>query len=138
MGLDSMGSNFHSEAGKKGAARFWLRFRTDQEFAAAMRAAWRKQKHPPELTQKAVRLGAKALWEKYHNDPSFKRELDEKLRGPRSRGGTASLWNLGEAGFKRRLETGHLAVRARFSDSLGHKLRSSAEVPPKFAPQNSS
>jgi predicted nuclease of restriction endonuclease-like RecB superfamily len=39
-----------------------------------------------------------------------------------------SLWNLGEAGFKRRLETTHISLRARYSDSQGHKLRSSAEV----------
>ena len=38
------------------------------------------------------------------------------------------MWNLGEAGFKRRLEAAHPHVRARFSDSLGHKLRSSKEV----------
>jgi predicted nuclease of restriction endonuclease-like RecB superfamily len=39
-----------------------------------------------------------------------------------------SLWNLGEVGFKRRLETGHEYVRARLSDSKGHRLRSSSEV----------
>jgi len=59
---------------------------------------------------------------------------------PRSRGNSTpgsgnhgpeaakSLWNLGEAGFKRRLDTADAGVRARFSDSRGHRLRSSAEV----------
>jgi len=123
-----MSGTVYSKSGKLGAARFWQRFHTDEEFATAMRAAWRKQKHSPEQTRRAVRLGATALWEKYRADSSFKKELDEKLRESRSRGGAKSLWNLGEAGFKRRLETGHISVRARFSDSLGHKLRSSAEV----------
>lgn len=68
------------------------------------------------------------MWRKYNSDPQFKKELDEKLRESRSRGGTKSLWNLGEAGFKRKLETAHISVRAKFSDSLGHRLRSSSEV----------
>jgi hypothetical protein len=123
-----MSGTTHSESGKREAERFWQRFRTDEEFATTMRAAWKRQKHSPEQTRRAVRLGARALWEKYYADSSFKKEMDEKLRESRSRGGAKSLWNLGEAGFKRRLETGHISVRARFSDSLGHKLRSSAEV----------
>jgi len=94
-----------------------------------MRAAWRKQKHTPEQSQRSARFGAEALWRKYHADPAFKRELDEKLRASRSRGGAISLRNLGEAGFKRRLEeTGQILVKARFSDSLGNKHRSSGEV----------
>ena len=93
-----------------------------------MKAAWRNQKHKPEQIQRSARLGGRGLWQKYYADPAFKQRLDSKLRESRSRGGTKSLWNLGEDGFKRRLETGHEYVRARFSDSLGHKLRSSAEV----------
>jgi hypothetical protein len=93
-----------------------------------MKAAWRKQKYTPEQSQRSARLGAEALWRKYHANPEFKRKLDVKLRESRSRGGTKSLWNLGEVGFKRRLETGHEYVRARLSDSLGHRLRSSSEV----------
>jgi predicted nuclease of restriction endonuclease-like RecB superfamily len=73
--------------------------------------------------------GAEALWRKYHANPAFTSELDEKPRASRSRGGAISLRNLGEAGFKRRLETtGQILVKARFSDSLGNKHRSSGEV----------
>lgn len=93
-----------------------------------MRAAWKNQRHGREQIERSARLGAEGLWRKYNSDPQFKKELDEKLRESRSRGGTKSLWNLGEAGFKRKLETAHISVRARFSDSLGHRLRSSSEV----------
>ena len=93
-----------------------------------MMAAWTNQKHEPEQIERSARLGGQGLWRKYYADPAFKQMLDGKLRESRSRGGTKSLWNLGEAGFKRRLETGHEYVRARFSDSLGHRLRSSSEV----------
>jgi predicted nuclease of restriction endonuclease-like RecB superfamily len=93
-----------------------------------MMAAWRNQKHKPEQIKRSAKLGAQGLWRKYHADPAFKERLDNKLRESRSRGGTKSLWNLGEAGFKRRLEKGHISVRARFRDSLGHRLRSSLEV----------
>jgi predicted nuclease of restriction endonuclease-like RecB superfamily len=94
-----------------------------------MRAAWRKQKHTPEQSQRSAKLGAEALWRKYRRDPRFKKELDEKLRASRSRGGAISLRNLGEAGFKRRLEnTGQVLVKARFSDSLGNRHRSPGEV----------
>jgi hypothetical protein len=118
----------YSRLGRKGARRFWQRFRSDVEFSNAMKAAWRKQRHTPEQSQRSARLGAEALWRKYHANPEFKRKLDVKLRESRSRGGTKSLWNLGEVGFKRRLETGHEYVRARLSDSKGHRLRSSSEV----------
>jgi len=93
-----------------------------------MRAAWRNQKHEPEQIQRSARLGAQGLWRKCYADPAFKLALDNKLRESRSRGGSKSLWNLGEAGFKRRLETAHISVRARFIDSLGNHLRSSSEV----------
>jgi len=93
-----------------------------------MRAAWRNQKHEPEQIERSARLGGQGLWRKYYADPAFKLVLDNKLRESRSRGGAKSLWNLGEAGFKRRLEAAHTSVRARFVDSLGNHLRSSSEV----------
>lgn len=123
-----MDSSDKSESGNKGWKAFWKKFNSDVDFASAMRVAWRNQKHKPEQVERSARLGAQGLWRKYYADPDFKERLDGILRASRSRGGTKSLWNLGEDGFKRRLETGHEYVRARFSDSLGHKLRSSAEV----------
>ena len=68
------------------------------------------------------------MWRKYYADPEFKKNLDSKLRESRSRGGSKSLWNLREAGFKRKLETAHFRVRARFTDSSAIRLRSSLEV----------
>jgi predicted nuclease of restriction endonuclease-like RecB superfamily len=94
-----------------------------------MRAAWKDQKHSKEQIKTSARLGGEALWRKYYSDPTFRKELDDKLRESRSRGGTNSLSKLGEAGFKRRLEeSGHIWVKPRFSDGLGNKLRSLGEV----------
>ena len=94
-----------------------------------MRAAWKNQRHTREQIKRSSRLGGEGLWRKYHADPAFKKELDDKLRESRSRGGTKSLWKLSEASFKRRLDgIGKIWVKARFSDSLGHKLRSLQEV----------
>jgi len=93
-----------------------------------MRIAWSKQKHSREQIERSARLGGEGLWKKYYADPNFKKMLDDKLRESRSRGGTNSLWNLGELGFKRRLENAHTSVRARFVDSHGNRLRSSLEL----------
>src|SRR5207245_4131214 len=98
--------------------RFWDRFHSDSDLANAMRAAWKNQRHTQEQIKRSSRLGGEGLWRKYHADPAFKKELDDKLRESRSRGGTKSLWKLSEASFKRRLDgIGKIWVKARFSDS---------------------
>lgn len=93
-----------------------------------MRAAWRNQKRDPEQLKSSARLGGKALWRRYRADPEFRRALDAKLKASRSRGGSISLRNLGEVGFKVRIDSGLARPQARFTDILGNKLRSSMEV----------
>lgn len=90
--------------------------------------AWKSQRYDPAQKIRAAKRGAKGLWDRYHRDPEFRKELDEKLRESRSRGGTKSLRNLGEAAFKQRLGRASPNVRARYTDSLGNRLRSSLEL----------
>lgn len=114
--------------GRKGARRFWERFSAESEFRDSMIKAWKSQRYDPAQKIRAAKRGAKGLWDRYHRDPEFRKELDEKLRESRSRGGTKSLRNLGEAAFKQRLGRASPNVRARYTDSLGNRLRSSLEL----------
>lgn len=94
-----------------------------------MLALWRSHKYDKENIMRAARLGAEALWRRYRTDESFRRGLDLKLRKSRARGGSISLRNLGEVGFKSRLRlSGAHQVRPVYSDVNGNRLRSSFEV----------
>ncbi len=90
--------------------------------------AWKRQRYDRAQKIMAAKRGAKGLWNRYHRDPEFRKQLDEKLRESRSRGGTSSLRNLSEHAFKQRLERASPKVRARYTDSLGNRLRSSMEL----------
>lgn len=115
--------------GKKGARKFWERFQSDETFRESMLRAWKIQHHNPEHIAKAAKLGATALWKRYYEDPEFKRDLDEKLRESRSRGGAISLRNLGENGFKRRLNDSRIPqLKPKYTDAFGNQLRNSGEL----------
>lgn len=118
-----------SEAGRKGAVMFWKRFRENEGFRLAIISRWKTQKHRHEDLVRAARAGGYALWRKYRNDTQFKSYLDSKLAASRSRGGSHSLRNLGEYGFKKRLEESHkhLPLRNHITNS-GLRVRSPEEL----------
>ncbi|MGQ9719539.1 MAG: hypothetical protein ACUVWK_06870 [Nitrososphaerales archaeon] len=74
-------------------------------------------------------MGGLAFWKKYKSESEFKKLIDNKLRESRSRGGSISLRNLGEIGFKMKLEkTGNDRVKAKFQNGAGNLFRSSLDV----------
>ena len=94
-----------------------------------MLAAWRRQRYDHSQKVVSARLGGLALWKRYRADRDFRVALDTKLSASRARGGAISLRNLGEEGFKLRLEKhGFKQVRPVYRDNLGNKLRSAPEV----------
>ncbi len=117
------------EMGRKGARVFWDRFHNDEVFRSEMIEKWRHQKFDPAQKTISARLGAQALWKRYRTDEEFRTSLDQKLKASRSRGGAISLRNLGEVGFKVRLEKhGFKQVKPKYVDRLGNRLRSKLEV----------
>jgi hypothetical protein len=98
-------------------------------FRERMLRIWQSHRYNRDDVVRAAKLGAEALWCKYRTDPDFKRRLDLKLRDSRARGGSISLRNLGEVGFKARLrESGPKQVRPQHRDVKGNLLRSRFEV----------
>ncbi len=122
-------SEFYSEIGRKGAEAFWNRFRNDPEFRERMRNSWKGHKVNYKMIVEAARLGSKALKRRYNSDKEFKQMIDKKLAISRSKGGSVSLKNLGEDGFKKRLERmKNELVKYKYSDEFGNKFRSLLEL----------
>jgi predicted nuclease of restriction endonuclease-like RecB superfamily len=77
----------------------------------------------------AAKLGYEAFRQKYNSDTEFKRKMDEKLAISRSKGGSISLRNLGEDGFKERFEKmKNKLLEYKYTDNQGNKLRSCQEL----------
>lgn len=94
-----------------------------------MKSAWKGHKVNYEKIVEAAKLGNRALRLRYTTDAGFKRKMDEKLAKSRSKGGAISLRNLGEDGFKKRLEQmKNELVKYKYTDRFGNKLRSSLEL----------
>lgn len=94
-----------------------------------MRNAWKGHRVNHEKIIEAAKLGYRALQQRCASDAEFKRKLDDKLAKSRSRGGAISLKNLGEKGFKARLEMmKNELVKYKYSDQFGNRLRSSLEL----------
>ncbi len=92
-----------------------------------MLEAWRRPRPDREKLRRAASLGGLAFWRKYNLDPAFKKLIDGKLKESRSRGGSVSLRNLGETGFKIRLEKiDNDRLKAKFQ--AGNLYRSSLEM----------
>ena len=122
-------SEFYSEIGRKGAEAFWNRFNNDPEFRERMRNSWKGHKVNYKMIVEAARLGSKALKRRYNSDKEFKQMIDKKLAISRSKGGSVSLKNLGEDGFKKRLERmKNELVKYKYSDEFGNKFRSLLEL----------
>jgi len=122
-------SEFYSRIGKKGAEAFWNRFRNDPEFRQRMKNSWKGHKVNYKKIIEAAKLGSKAFRQRYNTDKEFKRMIDKKLIKSRSRGGSISLKNLGEDGFKKRLERmKNELVKYKYSDKFGNKFRSLLEL----------
>ena len=122
-------SESYSECGRKGALAFWRKFHSDPIFQQKMRNAWKGHKVNREKIVEAAKQGYRALQQRRATDPEFKRSLDSKLAKSRSKGGAISLRNLGEEGFKKRLEMmKNELVKRKYSDQFGNKLRSSLEL----------
>lgn len=122
-------SEFYSKIGRKGAEAFWNRFRNDPEFREKMRNSWKGHRVNYEKIIEAARLGSKAFRQRYNTDEEFKRMIDKKLTKSRSKGGSISLKNLGEDGFKKRLEImKNELVKYKYSDRFGNKFRSLLEL----------
>lgn len=118
-----------SEAGRKGAVAFWKRFREDESFRLAMIARWKSQHHKHEDLVRAAKAGGHALWRKYQNDVEFRSNLDNRLAASRSRGGSHSLRNLGEYGFKKRLDEANKNLLLRnLVTNNGLRVRSPDEL----------
>jgi hypothetical protein len=112
-----------------GALAFWRRFYSDPIFQQKMRNAWKGHRVNREKIIEAAKLGYIALQQHCASDAEFKRKLDCKLTKSRSRGGAISLRNLGEKGFKARLELmKNELVKYKYSDQFGNRLRSSLEL----------
>jgi len=115
--------------GKKGAEIFWNKFNNDPKFQEKMRKSWKGHKVNPEKIVEAAKLGYAAFRKRYESDVDFKRQMDEKLAISRSRGGSISLRNLGEEGFKKRFEEmKNDLLRYKYTDNKGNKLRSWQEL----------
>ena len=122
-------SEFYSEIGRKGAEVFWNRFRNDPEFRERMRNSWKGHKVNYKKIVEAAKLGSKAFRHRYNADKEFKQMIDKKLAKSRSKGGSISLKNLGEDGFKKRLERmKNELVKYKYSDEFGNKFRSLLEL----------
>jgi general stress protein YciG len=122
-------SEFYSEIGRKGAEAFWNRFRDDPEFCERMRNSWKGHKVNYKKIVEAAKLGSKALRRGYNSDKEFKQMIDKKLAKSRSKGGSVSLKNLGEDGFKKRLERKkNELVKYKYGDKSGNKFRSLLEL----------
>jgi predicted nuclease of restriction endonuclease-like RecB superfamily len=94
-----------------------------------MRESWKGHKVNREKIVEAARLGYEAFRRRYDSDIEFKRKMDEKLAISRSRGGSISLRNLGEDGFKERFERmKNDLLRYKYTDSEGNKFRSWQEL----------
>jgi len=122
-------SEFYSEIGRKGAEAFWNQFRNDPEFRKRMRNSWKGHKVNYKKIVEAAKLGSKAFRRRYNSDKEFKQMIDKKLAKSRSKGGSISLKNLGEEGFKKRLERmKNELVKYKYSDKFGNKFRSQLEL----------
>ena len=122
-------SEFYSKIGRKGAEAFWNRFRNDPEFREKMRNSWKGHKVNYKKIIEAAKLGSKAFRQRYNTDKEFKQMIDKKLAKSRSKGGSISLKNLGEDGFKKRLERmKNELVKYKYSDEFGNKFRSLLEL----------
>jgi len=122
-------SALYSKIGRKGAEVFWDKFYSDAEFRRKMRTVWKGIKINHEKIVEAAKLGSKAFRHRYNTDKEFKRMIDEKLAKSRSKGGSISLKNLGEEGFKKRLEImKNELVKYKYNDKLGNRFRSLLEL----------
>jgi hypothetical protein len=122
-------SKFYSDMGRKGAKIFWNKFHNDPQFQEKMRKSWKGHRVNHEKIIEAAKLGYKAFRKKYDSDIDFKRQMDEKLAISRSKGGSISLRNLGEEGFKKRFEEmKNDLLRYKYTDNQGNKLRSWQEL----------
>jgi predicted nuclease of restriction endonuclease-like RecB superfamily len=123
------GPKFYSEAGRKGAEVFWKKFYGDLQFQEKMRKSWKGHRVNRQRISEAAKLGYQAFQKRYANDEEFRRRMDEKLVISRSKGGTASLRNLGEEGFKKRFEEmKNDLLRYKYTDNKGNRLRSWQEL----------
>ncbi len=94
-----------------------------------MRNSWKGHKVNHEKIVEAAKLGYEAFKQRYDNDIEFKRKMDEKLAVSRSKGGSISLRNLGENGFKERFEKmKNELLRYKYADNQGNKFRSRQEL----------
>jgi predicted nuclease of restriction endonuclease-like RecB superfamily len=122
-------SKFYSRIGRKGAEIFWNKFYSDPQFQEKMRNSWKGHRVNPEKIVEAAKLGYEAFKQRYDNDVEFKRKMDEKLAVSRSKGGSISLRNLGENGFKERFaKMKNELLRYKYTDNQGNKLRSRQEL----------
>ena len=118
-------SKFYSDIGRKGAEIFWSKFYNDPQFQEKMRKSWKGHKVNREKIVEAAKLGYEAFRKRYDSDVEFKRQMDEKLAVSRSKGGSISLRNLGEEGFKKRFEEmKNDLLRYKYTDKHGNRLRS--------------
>jgi len=94
-----------------------------------MRNSWKGHRVNHEKIIEAAKLGYKAFRKRYNEDEEFKRRIDQKLVESRSKGGSVALRNLGEDGFKKRLERmKNDLVKYKYIDRKGNRLRSSQEL----------
>lgn len=94
-----------------------------------MRNSWKGHRVNHEKIVEASKLGYKAFRKRYNEDEEFKRRIDQKLVRSRSKGGSVALRNLGEDGFKKRLERmKNDLVKYKYTDRKGNRLRSSQEL----------
>lgn len=122
-------TTFYSEMGRKGAEAFWKKFCNDPEFCEKMRNAWKGHKVNYEKIVEAAKLGSKAFRQRHNTDKQFKQMIDKKLAQSRSRDGSISLRNLGEDGFKKRLERmKNDLVKYKYCDKFGNRFRSLLEL----------
>ena len=129
QGIMRKSSKFYSDAGRKGAEVFWNKFYTDIEFQQKMRNSWKGHRVNRQKINEAAKLGYEAFRKRYNSDPAFRRRMDEKLAISRSKGGTVSMRNLGEDGFKKRFEEmKNDLLRYKYTDNKGNKLRSLQEL----------
>jgi hypothetical protein len=120
---------FYSRIDKKGTRSFWNKFYNDPQFQEKMRKSWKGHRVNREKIIEAAKLGYEAFRQRYNSDTEFKRKMDEKLAISRSKGGSISLRNLGEDGFKERFEKmKNKLLEYKYTDNQGNKLRSCQEL----------
>ena len=94
-----------------------------------MRNSWKGHKVNYKKITEVAKLGSKAFRQRYNTDKEFKQTIDKKLAKSRSKGGSISLENLGEDGFKKRLERmKNELVKYKYIDKFGNKFRSLLEL----------